>query len=739
MDTASSTLYSHSFINTISSGTSADSYTQNTNPLISMFNEESMTSYSLPYGYNTLCVKATLGMGKTNALYNFINKKINKKYNSCIIISFRKSLCKKYIHDLHSFKLYENIYDDEIDSSKYPYVVCQIDSIKRIRGHYDLVIFDEVTYTLNHLISSVKSKKRCFDVFKSIMYDENDIVFMDALLNEDYVDYIKFFDRKIYYIINEYSIHKNKSIFNYGTNITSFINEIKFSIEKNENIVIATNNKNMLNFIDNILVNNYKNIAKLMIKKESKSMYDLDNWKNIQVLGYTPSIVAGISYVEKHFNKVFGLFCNSSATADMALQQLFRVRDISTGEFHICCEITGKKDYPEDIYKIKDLIIKEDKCLIDGLENITIDYIKKDIIEDEYFKLFNIYQKNKFKSCNDYIKELINLLKLQGINNITNIKNYDINDKKTLLKNKKEFNKTIKEQEAIRTENAPDYNEQEIEDLQRNPLRSNDDNYAIKKYKLKKILKIKDITKDIILRYDKKGKILWNLAYIFGYDNYRYQLIKRINHDEKRIDMEDNTYRLNRDRKYEKMVLCDHMLRYIGFDGVFDSKYIDINKNKFKEYIIKYHDIIESYFKCNKINLDIFNKDNWYIIAKIYINSKIKTVYGVSIVDDRKNKKHFIKGLEIWNDIVNYKNQDIINEIIENENKLYEDIENNKITNDIVNDILNLSLDEFNEKYDNFNRNVGYEPIVESETVKYYDKTFTNSYLFFKNGSTFPN
>lgn len=679
MNTTSTIHYEHKLNNSLSS------------PFIETINQENLPPYIFQDNINTICIKATVGLGKTNALYDFINKKLKKDYHSCLIISFRRSLCKKYHEDLTYFSHYNNITTSDIDSDIYPYVICQIDSLRRIRGHYDLVIFDEFTYTMKHLVESVENKARCFNVFKQLMYDENHMIFMDALFNNDWINYIQIFNRKIHYIINDFSIHSDKKICNYGTNITEFEKQIRVSIDKKENIVIATNNKKMLNYIDNMLVNNYKNVSKLMIKRENKTMYDLEQWKHVQVLGYTPSIVAGISFTEKHFNKCFGLFCNASSTADMAFQQLFRVRDISSGEYHICCEIKGKKDFPETDEEIKNLILKEDKCLISGLENINIDYIKKDIIEDEYFKLFNIVQKNKFLCNNNYNKMLIDIFNEQGITNIKEIKHFDKNDKKALLASRREFNKKIKEEDAERTANAPDCTEDEIQNIKDKKEKTDDDSYILKKDSLKKRLKIKEITKETILKFGKKGRPLWNLAYINSYDDFKTQILKRIKYDEINLDINgDITTRLGRDRKYEILYLCIHMLNYFGFSSPFDSNKIDIDKNKFKNYIIKYKDIIEGYFRCNSFNVDIFNNDvkDWYKTSKIYINSKLKSVLNISINDDKKVKKWYIQGIGFWDDKVTYKNVDIINEIKENEIKLFDKIDeqykNKKKYDDIV-------------------------------------------------------
>lgn len=646
-----------------------------------------MPFYEFPTNTNTLFIKAALGLGKTNTLYDFLKNKLPNTYKSCLIISFRRILCNKYSKDLPSFTLYSDITNKSvIDSEEYPNVIVQIDSLKRIRGNYELIIFDELTYSLNHLVSSAENKKRCFDVFKQIMYDNNHIICMDALFTKDWINYLLLFDRKIHYVLNTYTMHSNKKIYNYNMNKTGFIENIKKSIENGENIVIASNNKEMLKFLNNLLENFYSDVKKLFIYKENKNEYDLNQWNKVQVLAYSPSIVAGISYIEKHFDKVFGIFCNTSSTADMSLQQLFRVRNISTNEIHLCCEITGKRDYPEDNESIRKLIIEEDKCLINGLENISINYIKRDIIEDEYFVLYNLIQKNKFKSCNNYNKVLIDLLKQQGVNNITDISDFNINDKNKINKQRKEFKKIIQLNEAIRIANSIDVTSEEIDNIIENKNRNDDDKYILKKYNLKNKFMIKSINVDTILDYSKYAKPLWNLSYVYGYGSeFINKINKRLNYEEKRYDIDDNTIRLGRNRKYEKIALCNHMVKYFGFDTIFDTKHIDIDKNKFKEYITKYHKILELYFKCSRFDMNIFNEKDWYKKCKIYINSKLKNIYKISIVEDRKTKKQYIKGLDFWNDIVTYKNPLIIQDIKDKENQIYDNEEMENILMDILN------------------------------------------------------
>lgn len=99
----------------------------------------------------------------------------------------------------------------------------------------------------------------------------------------------------------------------------------------------------------------------------------------------------------------------------MSVQQLFRVRNISSKEYHICVETSGKKDYPESNEDIDKYICERTKCLAKGIDGINIKHISKTIEKDNYYKLFVLVQKTLFKSYNNYINRMLSLLKTQGI------------------------------------------------------------------------------------------------------------------------------------------------------------------------------------------------------------------------------------------------------------------------------------------------------------------------------------
>lgn len=633
--------------------------------------QNTMPNYDFMPNYDLLCIQATMGMGKTNTLYDFLKYNLHTKYNSCLIISFRVSLCEKYLTDLNLFELYSNI-SKSIKPEFNPFVICQMDSIHRIRGEYDLIIFDEISYSLTHLVTSVKQKQLCNQFLEEILLSKNNnIICMDALLNDDWLNYLSNFDRKIKYIENIYSIHNEKIIVNFNNNNISFYDKIRRCIKNNENIVIASNSKAELRAIYNILENHHKSVSKHFIMKESKKKYDIEIWNQFQVLAYSPSIVAGISYTENHFDRFFGIFCNTSATAEMSIQQMFRVRNISTNEYNICTTTTGKRDFPEDDESVKKLILEEDKNLVDGLDNIKIKFIKNEIEQNAYFDLFMIVQKLKYKSCNNFNKQLIDLLKLQGIKIFKEIKEIDEKNRKLYNNNKRETRIFYEENEAIRIQNAGNIDAEEEKNISEKNNKTDEEIFSLKKYKFKNTVKIpyEKITKNNILKYKRYTKQLWNLSRVLLYkDDFVNKMLKRFELEEKKLQCEHITYRLGHDKTLEKIFIGVHMIKYFGFNSIYDTSKINIDKNIFKEYLKKYSNILEILFKTNK-----FKEYDSYAKCKQYINSKLRSLFKISIVEDKKTKTQYIRGLDFWEDEnITYKNKLILKDIQEKDDKIYE-------------------------------------------------------------------
>lgn len=407
-----------------------------------IYNENYMREYEFLNDIDTIAVKATMGLGKTKKLHNLFNKYKNKKI---VIVSFRITLDKEYINNFDDFKLYSDIKETTYDTDINNRIVVQIDSFHRIRGKIDLLVLDEFTYTAMHLVDRVKYKEAVYNTLLEYFNNiSTKIIIMDALLDLETIKWVSKRNRKIHYIENKYSKHSDKIVYRYNDKIGLFTEKIIENIKKGKKLIVPTNSKNYLKNLELKLKTRIPNIKCKFLDSDNSDDINIDNWNKYDIVGYTPTIVAGVSYEKFHFHKCFGYFVNLSAPAEMALQQLFRVRNIEDNEYHICVEQKSKEEYPTNSKELEKYIIDKNKCLVDGVLGVKISRINKDIYRDSYFYLYKNCQMKFFKSKNEYDNTLFYLLAQQGIHKykIFVEKNFDLD--KLLRKEIRETTKNNK-------------------------------------------------------------------------------------------------------------------------------------------------------------------------------------------------------------------------------------------------------------------------------------------------------
>jgi hypothetical protein len=364
-----------------------------------IYNENKMKEYHFD-DTDTICVKAGMGLGKTKMLKKLFKNYKNKKI---VIVSFRVTLDKEYVKNFDNFQLYSNITESTYDTDIYNNIVVQIDSFHRIRGNIDLLVLDEFTYTSLHLVERVKFKEAVYNTLEEYIRNiDTKIIVMDALLDAYNIEWFYKLNRKIYYVENKYEKHNDKIIYNYENKIGVFVESLLDNIKKGKKIIVPTNSKNFLNNLEKKIKCNLPNIKCKFLDADNSDDINLENWNDYDIVGYTPTIVAGISYEMFHFDKCFGYFINISAPASMALQQLFRVRNISDNEIHICVEQKDSNVYPTNVKEIEEYILDKNKCLVQGVLGVKISRINKTIKRDPYYYLYRNCQIRLFQSRNNY-------------------------------------------------------------------------------------------------------------------------------------------------------------------------------------------------------------------------------------------------------------------------------------------------------------------------------------------------
>lgn len=643
-----------------------------------LYNDKRIINYDFEeINTKTIALKANMGLGKTKELVNLC-----RKYEKIIIVTFRVSLGKEFIHKFEEFEFYQDI-DKVIDLDLHPKIIVQIDSLSRIQGNCDLLVLDECQYNLIQLVQS-NYREQSYNSLISYIKNTEYMIAIDALFNDDMIGYLYTLRNDLVYIENEYKFHNDKKVINHKNNIGIFEKTLFENLEKNKRICICTNSRNFLKNIEKKINSKFENKKCLYYDGVKDYILDLNDWNNADVVGYTPTITAGISYEKNNFDKIFGYFINTSSPAEMSIQQLFRVRNLKDNEINLCIDVKGENKYPIDKKTIEECIIKKHTKLAIYSSSIKIDNYHKDIVRDDYFNLYINYIKIINKSKNNYEDILLNLLKSQGLNII----NKNINKEEMILnkKSRKENNEIKKEREINDDTdicNSDDIDEETFKRLNRSYKTNYKEKCQIKKYIYKKNYNIDNFTREEYSEYKKLFSVYNNVSLFYNYIDDIDDILK----DKIMFKMEKNSNNnikiLHYKHIYEKMFILNKIIKNIGFDSLFDNKEIDLNYEKTRMFLKDNFNDIKLIWDLQK---DITSIENDKDLLR-FINDKLNTLFKIKININKETKKYYINGLEIWNDKYSYKNEYKINQIKEKHENEKKDYTIYKYLYDILNDI----------------------------------------------------
>lgn len=328
---------------------------------------------------DTLIIKSRMGSGKTKRIYEYFRSLPKDK--RILIVSFRRSLERKYVQDLgeDGFILYEDISQGTFNSKDHPKLVVQINSLWRVTGKYDIILLDEISYTFDTIIDYTKHKAEIVFALDIYLCKAEKVICLDAFITQANIDYINAKRKKKCVVVNNKYNKQVGTIQNMKEKI--FVNKIIQSVQDGKKIVIASNIKKFLNEKLKPLLEE-KNIKFLFVTSDNADEFEnLDNIEEYQVFGYSPTIVAGLSYEKRNvFDYRFCYFSSASASPDICAQMLFRVRDTKEKKIFACIkQLDYNKNHP---------VLKED--IINWLEVYA-----------------NLERKNEFKMVNARVLGLI--------------------------------------------------------------------------------------------------------------------------------------------------------------------------------------------------------------------------------------------------------------------------------------------------------------------------------------------
>lgn len=375
----------------------------------------------------TLMIKSSMGSSKTKRTYEYFKKM--PKSERILIISFRRSLNRKYYQDLHKlgFEIYDNCKGPIWDSKQYPRLIVQINSLWKVTGEYDVTLLDEISYTLDILIDYSDHKYQNVRALESYIKNSMKLIVLDAFLTNSNINYVKCIRGSYGCLVIDNKKKKHEGdleLMKYDP----FLTKIKDKLESKKRIVIISNSRAFLQKKIKPILENMK-LKYLIVDQDTDELTDLDDWVNYDVVAYTPTIVAGLSFeIQDVFDSRFCYFADTSAPADICAQMCFRVRHTSENKIYVCIQ---KHLFNENFPIEKESIDKwlESYITLDFSESDKKRYINQAMVDaqllsydnysrqyqkDHYYEILTDYFRKRFLSKCYFGNRFVYYLGIQG-------------------------------------------------------------------------------------------------------------------------------------------------------------------------------------------------------------------------------------------------------------------------------------------------------------------------------------
>jgi hypothetical protein len=394
-------------------------------------------------------VRANMGTGKTHSLiYNFITQHCLHPDTKCLFITYQILLSKKYHHSLQHFGFmnYHGTQGPLLDNKL---IVC-LDSLHRVHTqNFDFIFIDEVLSVLLHFNSNLmKQVSTVSSLFELLLLQARHVYLLDAAVDNSMVyNFASYLSEKKnvapYYIRNVHVKPSNRRCTLYVNRLREggYPKALKYTafervaslLAENKKVVVSSSTKTftkeLMQFLStrpeaegkNVIV--YNSDSDKTVLHEHAS--DLDAaWCQYDVVIYSPTIGAGLSFDARHFDNLVGYMDNSfkAPTVDLILQQLFRVRALTSGEMDLYIEdslVLSPFNYPTSEEHIEDWLDNNMRIMHAYFPPESLNYEAPMVIDNSgirydktrlSFYILKGIAANKNKSLLNYSKTIANTL-----------------------------------------------------------------------------------------------------------------------------------------------------------------------------------------------------------------------------------------------------------------------------------------------------------------------------------------
>jgi hypothetical protein len=469
----------------------------------------------------TLAVSAQMKMGKTQAIRKFIDTYFSDQINTNVIrmISFRQTFGRSLLDSFEDFEIYSSIVGD-IDQHRHPRVIIQVESLHRLTvteqiDPVDLLILDECESILSQFSSGLhKHLNAAFAVFKWMLRTAKHVVCLDANISDRTYNTLKSMrsDHPIYFHWNKFHRAEEDKYY-FTTKMDAWYKLLSDKVREGKRIVIPVNSLATAEVCEYLLRREFPDkVIQIYSSKTKTSEKDTHfanvnrYWSEMDILIYTPTCSAGVSYEQHHFDMLFGYFSDISCNVETCRQMLGRVRNIEDKEYYICFSTARQCYLPTKTEDIKAKIFNKRTALYRKIDAVQFEYNDDGSVkfyESDFFRLWLETVRIDNLSNNGFIYRFINQVSDTGasVNLLTDEGDEEV---KNMIMTAKEFIKCKRNDDISKAVDITDEDALRIKETLDSKKDVNfDDLLSYEKYQLRKDYSWPDkpITEEFVDKY----------------------------------------------------------------------------------------------------------------------------------------------------------------------------------------------------------------------------------------------
>jgi hypothetical protein len=308
-----------------------------------------------------VCVRAGMGLGKTIAIGSLLHTEAGRNPNvKVLVITFSRALASKLYDDLQTLD-FTNYQDRDVEHTIHaPRIVVCLDSLYRVSTRdFDFIVIDEAVSVMLHYNSPLMARASVNAMLLELLVWQckRGVYFLDAVLDTTFMTFVvSYFSKakgaRAVWVRNRHVRPTNRTAqlmvssagWATGVHEQSLVfaaaEKVLQLLKAGLRVVCCSSTKVFTEVLCNFIARQRPQtaIACYNSNRATGRLSDIDSdWCACDLLIYSPSISAGVSFVPLHFDCLVAFLVNSShtPTVDLALQQLFRVRQLRDGAMHL--------------------------------------------------------------------------------------------------------------------------------------------------------------------------------------------------------------------------------------------------------------------------------------------------------------------------------------------------------------------------------------------------------------------